>query len=337
MLPESTIDNPASRTRCYALVDKLSGRRDVVLLTSKAHPDRVFRFLRNTRLVLSLYPLSKRAGNQVTVFAQRGTKFRSRVYLLLLWRRVTRSLIVFDFDDAVFVQFPKGTRDLCSGADAVFAANEYLATYARRFSNRVFVVPTPIDLSLYHRPPAVPVKGDVPVIGWIGTSWNLEYLRILARPLQRLRMSNDFVLTLITDPTMVRGLDLPPDIRLRIVPWTLGDFIANLATFDVGVCPLPDNPWTRGKSGYKVLEYMALGIPPIASPVGGVIGTIDPGKDGLFATTEDEWYVHLRNLLEPQELRDVIGRAGRRKVESRFSLDAVARQIDSRLDELDGG
>ena len=335
MLPESTIDNPASRTRCYALVDKLSGRRDVVLLTSKAHPDRVFRFLRNTRLVLSLYPLSKRAGHQVTVFAQRGTKFRSRVYLLLLWRRVTRSMIVFDFDDAVFIQFPRGTRDFCSGADAVFAANEYLAAYARRFSNHVFVMPTSIDLSLYQRPPTLPVKGDVPVIGWIGTSWNLEYLRILARPLQRLRMSNDFVLTLITDPTMVRGLDLPPDIRLRIVPWTLGDFIANLATFDVGVCPLPDNPWTRGKSGYKVLEYMALGIPAIASPVGEVSHTIDPGTDGFLAATDDDWYTHLRYLLEHPELREAMGNAGRRKVESQFSLDGAVKEIEKHLSELD--
>ncbi len=335
MLPESTVNNPASRARCYALVDKLAAGRDITVLGSKEHRDRIFRFLLNSYTLLTLFPLSKAAGHRVTLFAQRGTKFRTRVDLLLFWKKITESKLLFDFDDAIFIQFPRGTQRLCHSADVVVAANEYLAGYARRFSNHVFVVPTPIDLGLYQRPATLPVKGDVPVIGWIGTSWNLEYLRLLVRPLQRLHASNDFVLTLVTDPSMARELELPADIPLKIVPWTLSDFIPTLATFDIGVYPLPDDPWTRGKSGYKVLEYMALGIPAVASPVGEVIHTIDPGVDGLLAATEEDWYIHLRRLLEHPELRETMGRAGRKKVESRFSLDAAVKEIEKRLDELD--
>ncbi len=248
---------------------------------------------------------------------------------------MTASKLIFDFDDALYIDFPWSTRQLCRHADVVLAANKVLAKYARQYSNHVFVVPTSIDLKLYQPPERAPANRDAAVIGWIGTRWNLGYLRMLEAPLSRLIASFDFVLTLITDPSSAGEVSLPPEIPLRVVPWTLGDFVQNLSTCDVGICPLPDNPWTQGKSSYKVLEYMALGIPAVASPVGGIIDAIEPGADGYFATSGDDWYIHLRDLLEDPNLRREMGRAGRRKVEARFSLDVAVSEIERHLEELD--
>ena len=295
----------------------------------------VTQVLRSTWHTLALFPRSKRAANRLTLFAQRGTNVSPRFEVLLLWRKMTQSKLIFDFDDAVFLSYPRGTRALCQAADFVFVANEFLAEYARRFSKKVFVLPTSIDLDVYRRPKVATSKPSVPVIGWIGTPSNFGYLRLLTRPLLRLRRSHDFVLTLITDQSQRHRLDLPEDLPLRIVPWTLDDFVENLTTFDVGVCPLPDEPWTRGKSGYKVLEYMALEIPPVASPVGRIADLITPGVDGVLAGTEEEWHAHLRELLENPKLRVEMGRAARKTVEARFSMDAVAREIVGHLDELD--
>lgn len=289
----------------------------------------------NTTRLLSLYRVAKQSRNRVTLFAQRGTKVRIRVMLLLTWHKITGSKLVFDLDDALYVRFPWSTRALCRHSDVVIVANHGLADYARQFSRRVFVVPTSIDLKVYELPGSPSPTRDIPVIGWIGTCWNLRYLSILATPLKRLKLSNKFVLTLVTDPSSVGEVGLPPQIPLRIIPWTLKDFVQNLAGFDVGVCPLPDNEWTRGKSSYKVLEYMALGIPSVASPVGGIADAIDPGTDGFFAATEDDWYERLRDLLDHPEMRREMGKAGRKKVEARFSLDAAAKAIERQLDELD--
>lgn len=334
MLPESTIEDPASRTRCYALVNRLSEPRNVVLLPVRDRRNRINSFVMDIFRTLRLYLLTKRAEDGIILLAQRGTKSRTHVKLLLVWRRVTESKIAFDFDDAVFLQSPKGTRDLVSGADTVIAANEYLAAYARQFSDKVLRVPTAIDLDLYCRPYTTH-RNEEPVIGWIGTPWNLEYLRLLRAPLRRLRGSHDFVLTLITDPLGARDLNLPEDIPLRVLPWRLDKFTENLASFDIGVCPLPDTPWTRGKSGYKVLEYMAMRIPPVASPVGELAHIVTHGEDGLLAATEDEWFTSLRTLIDQPELRERIGDAGRRKVEQHFSTEVIARQIEGQLQNLD--
>lgn len=317
------------------MADRLSEFRDVTVVPNKEHSDRVVRLLLNLANTWNLYAIAKRAENHVTLFAQRGTKSRTRVVLVLIWRQLTGSKLMFDFDDAIFLQSPWGTQQLCRASDAVLAANEYLAQYARQYSDHVTVVPTSIDLRVYQRRASPSVARDVPVIGWIGTSWNVGYLRSLVKPLLRLNASNDFLLTLVTDPLEANRLRLPSDIPLRVIPWRLGDFVTNLSTFDIGVCPLPDNPFTRGKSGYKVLEYMALGIPAVASPVGGIIGLVDDGIDGLLAASDDEWYRHLRDLVESPAQRQAIGLAGKRKVEDYYSLDKIAKDVEKLVGDLE--
>lgn len=333
MMPELSINQPASRTRCYAVASKLSNRREILLLSIQSGRSSALQLLFNT---VALCPLSRKAHRHLTLYAQRGSSSIVRVGLLLLLRKLTEARMVFDFDDAVFLDSPRGTRAMCRAADAVLVATEYLARYARQFSKNVFVLPTSIDLALYQRPRNARTARGVPVVGWIGTPSNLGYLKPLMKPLQRLSRSNDFTLTLITDPSKTRGLNLPPGIQLKIIPWTLGDFIQRLATFDVGVCPLPDDEWTRGKSSYKVLEYMALGIPPVASPIGGITDVITHGTDGLMATTQDEWHACLRNLIENPESRREMGRAARSTVEKRFSMETTAAEIGRLLDHLDG-
>ncbi len=262
-----------------------------------------------------------------------------QLYLL----RCAAPRLVFDFDDAVYLRdsySPKGQHSArrlhrfmaaVETADAVVAGNDFLAVEAERWAPRghVRVVPTCLDPRRY--PPARHDRAGAGVeLVWVGSSSTLRGLEA-ARPLLE---------------TIGRGV---PGLRLKLVcdrfltlrhlavlpcPWTEGREGADVAAADVGVSWVPDDLWSRGKCGLKVLQYMASGLPVVANPVGVQTDLVRHGESGFLARTAEEWVEALRRLSADPDLRRRMGEAGRRRVEADFSVARGAARWLRLLDDL---
>jgi glycosyltransferase involved in cell wall biosynthesis len=261
--------------------------------------------------------------------------------LALLRRRAGR--LVFDFDDAVWLRdsySPKGPtsgrrarrfRAAVRSADLVFAGNDYLAAEAARYTtaDRVAVIPTCVDPATYpvarHDGPAGAVR-----LVWVGSSSTLQGLERFrgtleavgrAVPGARLKLVCDRFLTL-------KHLPVDP------VPWSPDTEAAELASSDVGIGWVPDDSWSRGKCGLKVLQYQAAGLPVVANPVGVQGGLVRDGETGFAAVTADEWISAIRRLADDPGLRLRLGSAGRRQVEEGYSVAVGGRRWLERLDRM---
>lgn len=249
------------------------------------------------------------------------------------WVRRAGVPLVFDFDDAIFVpyvspsngylsylKFPGKTRTICRLASHVMAGNAHLAGYAQQVNPQVTIIPTTIDTEKYdfvHQP----TKG-VPVIGWSGSFSTVQHLNTLRNALQRLAREERFKLRVIgTSHYELEG------VEVEALPWRAATEVADLRAIDIGVMPLPDDEWSKGKCGLKALQYMALGIPTICSPVGVNSEIIREGENGLLAATEEEWVEKLTRLLQQPELRTQLGAAGRATVVGGYSAVAQAPRV----------
>lgn len=253
--------------------------------------------------------------------------------------------IVFDFDDALFAVPPwvAGTSDpalaakserklarLCAMASVVLAANEHLAAFARSHCNDVRVVPTGLCTEEF-RPPAVPPANPRPVIGWAGTSGNVWYLRQIAPALRALADRTGFVLRVICNPVPAAELaELPRN--LEFVPWSAAGEVARLQQFDIGIMPLQDDAWSRGKAGFKLIQYMACGVAFVASPVGANESVGGPdGTCGLYASSTGDWIHALERLLGDASQRARLGAAGRQRAVQFFDRRVLAPALATAL------
>lgn len=242
--------------------------------------------------------------------------------------------IVYDFDDAIFLagvsdanrafawlKAPRKTGAICRLSAHVTVGNEYLKAYAERFTPNVSVIPTTIDTERYTPKAHVEISG-VPVIGWSGSFSTAKHLQTVVPALRRLRRSVAFRLSVIGSPGFrADGLEVTSR------PWSAATETEDLKTFDLGIMPLPDDPWARGKCGLKALQYMALGIPTVASPVGVNKTIIQDGRNGFLASTAAEWVATLSRLLVDPALRRRFAEEGRRTVEERYAATGQARRL----------
>ena len=239
---------------------------------------------------------------------------------------------VFDFDDAIWVRylspansylsylrFPSKTAALIRGARHVLAGNPYLEEYARRHNDAVSVVPTTIDTDKYRMHDRVPSR---PVVGWTGSYSTERYLEIVRPALERLWRRLDFRLVVIGG-----GAFQADGVEVEHRRWRSETEVQDLLDVDVGLMPLEDAEWERGKCGLKALQYMALGIPVLVSPVGVNVDIVSDGESGFLARTPEDWEHGLERLLTDQELRRRMGRAGRQMVERSYSATAHAPRV----------
>ena len=249
-----------------------------------------------------------------------------------LWAAVEPPL-VFDFDDAVrYRQRPKrgsyesGTRRrrfdrLLRVADAFACGNRYLEELVAPAGKPSRILPSAVPVDVPRRSGA-PREGPLrPLrIGWIGGRGNLAALDPLRQVLAELARRRELVFTVIADAPY----DVP-GCPVEHVPWTLDGQAAALARLDVGLMPLEDNPWNRGKCAYKLLQYMAAEVCAVGSPVGMNAELIRDGENGLVAGTSDEWLAKLGRVLDDTDERARLGHAGRATVEAGYSYEVVAR------------
>lgn len=242
--------------------------------------------------------------------------------------------MIFDFDDAVFVsykspsngylsylKFPGKTATICRLSTHIMAGNPYLADYARQYNPAVTIVPTTIDTDKYEFSANKPAN-DVPVIGWSGSHSTVQHLDTLRETLQDLARVAKFRLRVIgTANYEIEG------VEVEAMPWRSETETADLQPIDIGVMPLPDDQWSKGKCGLKALQYMALGVPTMCSPVGVNSDIIQDGENGFLAGTKDEWIEKLKRLLASADLRRRLGAAGRRTVEEKYSAQVQAPRV----------
>lgn len=243
--------------------------------------------------------------------------------------KVLRKKYIFDFDDAIWLpnysesnaKFHRlkaywKTKWIIKWAHTITAGNEYLKNYAVQFNKNVHIIPTTIDLVKVHNQ-RTSYESTKINIGWTGTHTTMHYLNELVPVLSDLEKEYQFTFTVISNQ--------PPDFELKslhFIKWKKETEIDDLATFTIGVMPLKDNQWAEGKCGFKGLQYMALGIPAILSPVGVNNAIIENGINGFLCSNEEEWKSQLIALFESSELRKKIGQEGHKTVHDIYSVEA---------------
>jgi len=238
-----------------------------------------------------------------------------------------RKPVVFDFDDAIWLRSRNPVNPLaewvkCVGkiesisklASAVMVGNSYLAEWARRRNRSTSVVPTTIDTEDAYDRRKAHSSIEVPTIGWSGSASTLRYLEFLRPVLEQLARRRRFRL-LITYNGPERQW---PGIDMHWRPWTSDREVDDLLEFDIGLMPQPDEEWAKGKCGLKALQYMALGIPPVASRNGVLPEIIQDGRSGFLAANPDEWLARLESLLGDCKLRELMGEEARLTVQQRY-------------------
>ncbi|MCC7501635.1 MAG: glycosyltransferase [Flavobacteriales bacterium] len=244
--------------------------------------------------------------------------------------RQSRAKLVFDFDDAIWLQNVSEankwfswikdagkTSKLIGLSDLIFAGNAYLADYAKRFNPNTVIVPTTIDTEEYK---PVERKGQGPVtIGWSGSITTIQHVRyaIPALKVIKAKYGDRVAIRVVGD-----GSYREPELGVVGMPWRKDTELLDLGGMDIGIMPLPDDEWARGKCGLKGLQYMALGIPAIMSPVGVNSEIIRDGVNGHLATTKEEWVDRLSRLIDNTEARRAMGIEAKRTVEEHYSVHA---------------
>lgn len=252
-----------------------------------------------------------------------------------------------DYDDAVFHNYDRSASaflrnllgrkidQVMAAATCVSVGNTYLAQRAHDAgARRVEIIPTVLDLSRY-----APKSADVApitdaasppmVIGWIGSPATEHYLLLLVDTLRAVCAGGRARVVLVgANPNIVDSL---PGVPVQVLPWSEASEAMQISRFDIGVMPLPDEPWERGKCGYKLIQYMACGLPVIASPVGCNSDIVNPGVTGLLATTTDEWRSAFSALADSAALRQRLGAAGRDRVQQVYSMQVQGERIAALL------
>ena len=242
-----------------------------------------------------------------------------RAWAHWLFSKLVRVPIIYDFDDAVFTTFP--IDDLLRVSIAIIPGNQFLADYAKQINPkaRVLVIPTVVDTNYYQPQPNLHSSSPV-VVGWIGTE--STYNRYLAPKL-------DFLVVVAKRFKAVVHVIGPVTIRDDVtckgalfLEWSLSTEREHMAAFHVGVMPLFDDRYTKGKCAFKIIEYGAFGIPSVASSVGANLDVVVQGETGFLVDSDLEWQDALKKLLTNPELRATMGAKARDRIVSRYSLDS---------------
>ncbi len=277
------------------------------------------------------------------VFIQREAALIGPPYIEFILRSLKKLPIIFDFDDAIWelnlqrsihpiaaraLKDPNKCWYTMRHAAGVIAGSNYLAARAREVNTNVMVVPTVVSSKAWTPWPGRlrgELYGDGPArIGWVGTHTTAHQLELVEPVLRQLRAEGyDFEVHVVG-----AGEDFGlGTVELRSRPWRLADEITEFQRIDIGLAPMHGEPVYQGKCGFKQIQYMAVGVPFVSSWVGGARDFVVDGENGLVAQTEEDWYRHLKALLESHELRRRLSQNGRRLVETQYCIEAQGPRV----------
>ena len=275
-----------------------------------------------------------RANTYDIVFIQKAimSVYVKRMATLLHWRA---RCVVYDIDDAVNIAAPVTLRGIfkrieepgqinkvMARASLVIAGNRWLQSVAKAAGGRAELLPTVVDTSRFVAADSAPDRYRV---GWIGGPSTCENLNAIAEVLSRLERAEVRIVGADPNRVAIEGAEHRP--------WSLASEVAELQAFSVGLMPLPKDEWSRGKCALKAIQYMACGVPCVATPYGAVRDVIEHGRNGLFADSPAEWQNALERLRDPG-LRARLGEAARETVETRYSLASAAPRMHELLESV---
>jgi glycosyltransferase involved in cell wall biosynthesis len=247
--------------------------------------------------------------------------------------------IVFDFDDAIYAcptsvdthlfdarSNERQLSNILKGCNQVVVGNSYLYQYAMKYNSHITIIPTSVDHKQFSSLELEAVnsksekKGSKVVIGWVGKDENFIYLDLIKGALQRIsnlrkNMVNFKVVS--NKPYFIEGVDILNQ------SWNIENEVENLRSIDIGLMPLVDDEWSRGKCSFKAVQFMSLGIPVVISPVGTNKEIVTHGKNGYFANTNEEWVRYLLDLIDDEKKRKILGLEGRKSVIAKYTYEVT--------------
>lgn len=337
-------EGPSNRYRVEQYLPYLNSQGIEPTLRPFTRPAQFYRLLYQPRQVLRkgiyfLFSACSRlldlweAPRHDLVFVHREAFPFGPPFLEWLFTHLRRPL-VFDFDDAIylpnvshanrwlsFLKMPNKTAHIIRYSTEVIAGNDYLRNYAQQYNPHVTVIPTPIDTCLYTVRKDEPQNKKQITIGWMGSHSTIGYLNQLDEVFRRLARQYQIIVKVVGAKYQL------PGVEVISLPWALPREVTDLQSFDIGVMPLSDDEWTRGKCGFKLLQYMGVSVPAVCSPVGVNSEIVQDGVNGYLAATEEEWVAKLSHLIEEAHLRREMGRRGRITVEERYSVKVNAPRL----------
>ena len=245
--------------------------------------------------------------------------------------------IIFDFDDAIFLKnfnpinriyrflkFPSKTSMIIKMSSAVIVANKFLLEYSAALNTKTNIIATSIDIEKFC---VVKKTNNRIIVGWIGSPTTALYLKIIFNVMQSLSRKYDFILRIVG-----AGREISiPGVKIENCDWQLNREIEDFQSLDIGIYPMPDTLWTRGKAGFKAIQYMAVGVPVVASSVGIINEIIQHGVNGFLADNDRQWIESIAHLTEDRFFREKIGLAGRKTVKEGFSVQVNAHRFIAAL------
>jgi len=243
--------------------------------------------------------------------------------------RVFRKKVIYDFDDAIWLPDVNGEswiksivkcrwkyRFIIKHAHTVIAGNSYLLDYAKKYNPNSILIPTGVDTEI-HRPSQVKKPKEKIIIGWTGSSSTMKYLDPVYPVIDEVCRANNATFKIISDKAHPFQSDF-----FRFIPWNKSTEIEDLQDIDIGLMPLSNDEWSKGKCGFKAIQFMALEIPVLVSPVGANVEIVSDGVDGFYCHNLNDWKINLEKLIQSESLRKQMGAMGRKKVIENYSIES---------------
>lgn len=287
------------------------------------------------------------ARNYELILVQREAMFFGPAIFEWLFQKIGRCPLVLDLDDATYISYVSPTYGrvgsffkffgktdhLINRADLVICGNRFIAEYVEKKGSKTVIIPTIADPELFHPSEK---KNEIPVIGWIGTHSTFPFLSNLVPVLEELARKHDFLLKIVGAGTADLGIKGMNVIQLE---WDLNREIEDFQSLDIGLYPInitdsAKKEWLQGKSGFKAIQYMAVGVPFVMSPVGVCAEIGEPDLTHFNALTEDDWYNSLDNLLSDEKLRKEMGEHGRKHSLKYYNVPMHAEVLTDALQNI---
>ncbi|HPQ09138.1 MAG TPA: glycosyltransferase [Bacteroidia bacterium] len=327
---------PNERYRWMQFYNVLSDKIDVqyLYLVNEQNDKILFQSNSNFKKILvyfftfikRFFQILKLKNTDVIIIFRELHWFHFPVWMLLLSKKAKK--IIFDFDDAIFLpsqnflinlirQPKRKTIHFIKHSNLIIAGNEYLKTFAIKYNQNSIVIPTVVDTNYYKPLHHLRHQENSITIGWMGSHTTLQHLLMIAPVLKKIQQIYPFVkIKILASKTYI------PELSIYSEDWKLENEIEILNTFDIGIMPIPDDEWSKGKCGLKLLTYLSCEIPAIASNVGVNPEIIQKTNGGIIVNnTDEEWIAALKELIENKDKRISMGKNGRKGVEEFYSLN----------------